>query len=193
MFAKAGIGPPASFDALMAPAAKIGAGDSTGFLTLNFDWLYWPLFAMNGVDLLTPDLKKTAFNTPEMAAECVDQLAKRTQGSGVNKISWTGRWVEPLGAFASGNVGMLHAHSAGVFLRQGPGTVDQRRYARRRRGAGILVDADASRLGDLQGLARTPIWPGPSSTTSRRPASQAARDGADAHPADSNTEVDKSC
>ena len=35
-------------------------GEKTGFLTLNFDWLYWPLFKMNGIDLLTPDMKKPA-------------------------------------------------------------------------------------------------------------------------------------
>ena len=29
----------------------------------------------------------------------------------IDKISWTGRWVEPNGAFAAGTVGMLHAHA----------------------------------------------------------------------------------
>ena len=123
MFAKAGLaGPPQSFDDILAFAQKMTSGEaSTGFLTLNFDWLYWPLFAMNGVQLVTPDLKKTAFNTPK-AAEALDKLAKATQSSAINKISWTGRWVEPNGAFGAGNVGMLHAHSPAYFFFKGQGS-----------------------------------------------------------------------
>lgn len=121
LFQKAGLsGPPETFDALLDSSAKIGTGDQTGFLTLNFDWLYWPLFAMNGVDLLTPDLKSTAFDTPKCAA-VLDRLAKATTTPAINKISWTGRWVEPLGAFASSTVGMLHAHSAAYFFLKGQG------------------------------------------------------------------------
>ncbi len=121
LFQKAGLtGPATSFDELLAHAAKIGSGgeDQTGFLTLNFDWLYWALFRMNGVELLTPDLKQVAFNTPQMA-EVTEKFAKATAGTAVNKISWTGRWIEPLGAFASGKVGMLNAHSAAYFFLKG--------------------------------------------------------------------------
>ena len=123
MFTKAGLaGPPQSFDEILAFAQKMTSGDaSSGFMTLNFDWLYWPLFAMNGVDLVTPDLKKTAFNMPK-AAEVLDKLAKATQSNAINKISWTGRWVEPNGAFGAGNVGMLHAHSPAYFFFKGQGS-----------------------------------------------------------------------
>jgi ABC-type glycerol-3-phosphate transport system substrate-binding protein len=123
LFQKAGIsGPPGSFDELLAQATKIGAGgdDQTGFLTLNFDWLYWALFRMNGVQLLTPDLKQPAFNTPAMI-DVLERFAKGTSGAAINKISWTGRWVEPLGAFASGQVGMLNAHSSAYFFLKGQG------------------------------------------------------------------------
>ena len=123
LFQKAGLpGPASSFDELLGHAEKIGAdgGDQTGFLTLNFDWLYWALFRLNGIELLTPDLKKTAFDTPQMA-EVTTRLAKATAGTAINKISWTGRWVEPLGAFASGKVGMLNAHSSAYFFLKGQG------------------------------------------------------------------------
>jgi ABC-type glycerol-3-phosphate transport system substrate-binding protein len=123
LFKKAGIEAPAtSFDELLTQAEKIGAGggDQTGFLTLNFDWLYWALFRMNDVELLTPDLKQPAFDTPKMI-ETLDRLAKGTAGTAINKISWTGRWVEPLGAFASGQVGMLNAHSSAYFFLKGQG------------------------------------------------------------------------
>ena len=123
LFQKAGVAAPASsFDELITQAERIGAGgnDQTGFLTLNFDWLYWALIRMNGVDLLTPDLKEPAFNTPAMA-ETIGRLAKATAGTGINKISWTGRWVEPLGAFASGQVGMLNAHAPAYFFLKGQG------------------------------------------------------------------------
>ena len=123
MFAKAGLsGPPKNFDEILAFAQKMTSGEaSSGFMTLNFDWLYWPLFAMNGVELVTPDLKKAVFNTPK-AIEVLDKLAKATQGNAINKIAWTGRWVEPNGAFGAGNIGMLHAHSPAYFFFKGQGS-----------------------------------------------------------------------
>lgn len=121
LFQQAGIaGAPGSFEDILAAADKIKGGDRTGFLTLNFDWLYWPLFAMNGVELLTPDLKKTAFNTPK-TVEVVEKLARASDSGAINKISWTGRWVEPNGAFGTGNVGMLHAHSPAYYFFKGQG------------------------------------------------------------------------
>src|SRR5262249_18797605 len=121
LFDKAGLeGPRKSFADLVGFSEKMAKGEKTGFLTLNFDWLYWPLFKMNGVELLSTDGKKAAFNTPP-AADALDKLAKATASGGVNKISWTGRWVEPNGAFASGTVGMLHAHSASYFFVKGQG------------------------------------------------------------------------
>jgi ABC-type glycerol-3-phosphate transport system substrate-binding protein len=124
LFQKAGLAEPAtSFDELIGHATKIGADgdDQTGFLTLNFDWLYWSLFRMNGIELLSPDMQKPEFDTTKMV-DVTDQLAKATAGSAINKISWTGRWVEPLGAFASGKVGMLNAHSSAYFFLKGQGT-----------------------------------------------------------------------
>jgi ABC-type glycerol-3-phosphate transport system substrate-binding protein len=121
MFKAAGIAePPKSFDELLAQAGKMAAGEKSGFLTANFDWLYWPLFAMNGVELVTPDLKKAAFNTPK-AVETLGKLAKATESGAINKIAWTGRWVEPNGAFASGTVGMLHIHAPAFFYVRGSG------------------------------------------------------------------------
>jgi len=121
MFQRAGLsGPPQSFDEILAFAGRMAQGDATGFLTLNFDWLFWPLFAMNDVQLLTPDLRRPAFNTPK-AIEVVEKLARASDTGAINKISWTGRWVEPNGAFAAGNVGMLHAHSPAYFFIRGQG------------------------------------------------------------------------
>ena len=101
---------PTSFDEMMTDAEKMSGPGKSGFMTLNFDWLYWPLFKMNGIDFATPDLKKAAFNTPEAVA-LVKRLADLTSKGVIDKISWTGRWVEPNGAFAAGTVGMLHAHA----------------------------------------------------------------------------------
>ncbi len=121
MFQRAGLsGPPQSFDDILSFAGRMAQGDATGFLTLNFDWLFWPLFAMNDVQLLTPDLRRPAFNTPK-AVEVVEKLARASESGAINKISWTGRWVEPNGAFAAGNVGMLHAHSPAYFFVKGQG------------------------------------------------------------------------
>jgi ABC-type glycerol-3-phosphate transport system substrate-binding protein len=121
MFKEAGLsGPPQSFDDILSFSGKMAKGEKTGFLTLNFDWLYWPLFKMNGIELLSPDGKKSAFNTPQAAA-VLDKLAKATDSGAINKISWTGRWVEPNGAFAGNTVGMLHAHSSSYFFVKGQG------------------------------------------------------------------------
>jgi ABC-type glycerol-3-phosphate transport system substrate-binding protein len=51
----------------------------------------------------------------------VEKLARASDSGAINKISWTGRWVEPNGAFAAGNVGMLHAHSPAYFFVRGQG------------------------------------------------------------------------
>lgn len=122
MFKEAGLtNPPTTFDQLMDYAAKMSKGEKSGFMTLNFDWLYWPIFAANGIDLVTPDLKKAAFNTPKAVA-LVEKLAKATKDGVINKISWTGRWVEPNGAFAAGTIGMLNAHAPAYlwFKSKGP-------------------------------------------------------------------------
>jgi ABC-type glycerol-3-phosphate transport system substrate-binding protein len=121
MMHEAGIArPPQSFDELLDAARKMTKGEKSGFVTLNFDWLYWPLLAMNGVELLTPDLKRAAFNTPA-AVRTVEALARATADGTINKVAWTGRWVEPNNAFASGTVGFYQAHSPAFFYVRGGG------------------------------------------------------------------------
>jgi putative chitobiose transport system substrate-binding protein len=120
-FAAAGlIAPPDSFDTLMAQAKKMGGGTNSGFLTLNFDWLYWPLYKVDGIDPFSPDLKHTAFDTEAMVS-LTGRLAEATKSGAIDPISWTGRWVEPLGAFASGRIGMLNAHSPAYYFIKGQG------------------------------------------------------------------------
>lgn len=88
---------------------KLTHGSVSGYLTLNFDWLYWPLFRMNGVEILNADGTKAAFNTPA-AVQTLKTLAELTASGAISKVSWTGRWVEPNGAFGAGNAAMLNAH-----------------------------------------------------------------------------------
>jgi ABC-type glycerol-3-phosphate transport system substrate-binding protein len=109
-------GPPNSFDAILDSARKVAATDEgrSGFITLNFDWLYWPLFAMNGVELLNEDMTEAAFNTPEML-DALTKLAEATTSGAINNISWTGRWVEPNNAFSTGDIGMYQGHGAALF------------------------------------------------------------------------------
>ena len=110
LFKEAGISePPKTMDELVAYAKKLTKGTVSGFLTLNFDWLYWPLFRANGVEILTPDGKKAAFNTPA-AVQTLKTLAELTASGVISKVSWTGRWAEPNGEFGAGNAAMLHAH-----------------------------------------------------------------------------------
>jgi ABC-type glycerol-3-phosphate transport system substrate-binding protein len=115
MLEEAGIdAAPTTFDELMAAADKMKGEGKSGFLTANFDWLYWPLFKMNGVDILNEDMSKAAFNTPEALAT-LTALAEATKSGAINNISWTGRWVEPNTAFASRNVGMYMAPNSALF------------------------------------------------------------------------------
>ncbi len=110
LFKEAGLSePPKTVDELLTYAKKLTKGTVSGFLTLNFDWLYWPLFRANGVEILTPDGKKAAFNTPA-AVETLKTLADLTASGVISKVSWTGRWAEPNGEFGAGNAAMLHAH-----------------------------------------------------------------------------------
>jgi ABC-type glycerol-3-phosphate transport system substrate-binding protein len=121
MFQEAGLsGPPQSFDEILEYAAEVSGGEKTGFMTLNFDWLYWPLFAMSGVELLNDDMTEAAFNTPQ-TLDVLTRLAEATKAGHINSISWTGRWVEPNNAFAAGTVGMHHAHSPAFFYIRGQG------------------------------------------------------------------------
>jgi ABC-type glycerol-3-phosphate transport system substrate-binding protein len=75
---------------------------------------------MNGVDLLSQDLKTATFKTAK-AEEVLAKLAAATKSGAINPISWTGRWVEPNEAFATGNVGMLQAHAPAFFWIKGKG------------------------------------------------------------------------
>ncbi|MEO8856007.1 MAG: extracellular solute-binding protein [Burkholderiaceae bacterium] len=105
---------PRSFDELMASAAKVKGAGKSGFLTTNFDWLYWPLFKMNGVEILDPTLHKAAFNTPA-GLSTLTKLSTATKSGVINNISWTGRWVEPNSAFAAGNVALYMAPTSALF------------------------------------------------------------------------------
>ena len=116
-------------------------GEKSGFVTLNFDWLYWPLFAMNGVELLTPDGKKAAFNTPAAVEDARGAGPRRPRSGAINKVSWTGRWVETNGAFASGTVGLYQAHAPAFF------------YVR---GGGKWVNADTLGVAQMPGGYATP-------------------------------------
>ena len=113
MFKEVGLAdPPGTMEDLYNYARKLTLDEAhSGFLTLNFDWHYWPLFRGYGVELLSSDGSKAAFNTPA-AVQAVTALAELTQSGAINKISWTGRWKEPNDAFAAGNIGMYLTNGA---------------------------------------------------------------------------------
>ena len=111
MFKEAGITrPPETFDELMSYAQRMTKNEKSGFMTINFDWIYWPLFRVNGVQLLTPDNKKAAFNTPA-AVKTLETLSKLTASGAITRISWTKRWAELNDAFAAGIIGMFNSNS----------------------------------------------------------------------------------
>ncbi len=107
---------PQNVDELVDYSYKISAlsPETTGYLTLNFDWLYWPIFAASGVEFLAKDGKSAAFNTPKMVA-LLKKLGKATADGAINKLSWTGRWAENNSAFRSGSVGMYLGHGGAYY------------------------------------------------------------------------------
>ena len=113
MFREVGLSdPPETMEELYTYARKLTIDQAhSGFLTLNFDWHYWPLLRGYGVELLSSDSRKAAFNTPA-AVQAVTALAELTQSGAIDKNSWTGRWKEPNDAFAAGNIGMYLTNGA---------------------------------------------------------------------------------
>ncbi len=110
-FKAAGIsGPPKTWDEFMDYVARTTdpSKQQVGFISLNFDWAFWPMLATNGIELLNEDMTKAAFNTPKMK-EVVTALADATAKGQISKTSWTGRWVEPNGEFADGRDAMYLA------------------------------------------------------------------------------------
>jgi hypothetical protein len=152
MFKEAGLsGPPQTFDQVMEYASKMAGGEKTGLVTLNFDWLFWPLFAANKIDLLSPDMKRAVFNTPQ-AQELVARLAKATE---------TGRHQQgvldrPLGREQRCLRGRERGHAprpfAGLLLHPRPGQVGQSGHPRCRALPRRLVDAQLARARHLEGL-----------------------------------------
>jgi len=114
-FAEVGIeGPPTNFTELMDDASKLAVNGRAGYVGLNFDWMYWPLFASEGVELLNEDGTKAAFNTPQAGA-VLKTLTEKTESGAIHKAAWTGRFFEIIDPFVEGNVSMLYGHSP-VFL-----------------------------------------------------------------------------
>ena len=142
MFQKAGLsGPPQSFDELLDAAQKMTGGDASGFLTLNFDWLYWPLYAMNGVDL--------PHQGPEEAGLQHGRRRPRDRAAGPGDAKRGDQQDLLDGALGRAERRVRrrqrrHAARpfAGLFLRQGAGQLGHARDARRRAHAGRLRDPE---------------------------------------------------
>lgn len=103
-------GPPETLEELLEYTQTIHDGGDAGFITLNFDWLYWPLFRAAGVEILNDSKTRAAFNTPA-AVEVLEQLAALTRNGAIPEVAWTGRWAEPNSAFGAGGIGMHHGHT----------------------------------------------------------------------------------
>ncbi|MFW5728831.1 MAG: ABC transporter substrate-binding protein [Spirochaetota bacterium] len=103
-------GAPETLEELLEYTRTIHENGDAGFISLNFDWLYWPLFRAAGVEILNDDQTAAAFNTPA-AVEVLEQLAELTESGAIPEVAWTGRWAEPNGAFGAGGIGMHHGHT----------------------------------------------------------------------------------
>lgn len=142
MLAEAGIdSPPETFEELIADAQTLTKDGKTGFISLNFDWMYWPLFAANGVELLNEDGTEAAFNTPA-AVEALQTLAEATASGAIDKTTWSGRWFEIIDPFVEGQVAMLHAHAPAFLWLEGRGQE--------------WVDNDTLGMADFPGHIATP-------------------------------------
>ena len=120
-FKEAGIArPPASFDEILAAADKIKGGEDRA----SDAQLRLAVLAADADERRRPaDARPQEgdLQHAEGGRGARPGSPRRRRAARINKISWTGRWVEPNDAFATGNVGMLHAHSPAFFLIKGRG------------------------------------------------------------------------
>lgn len=114
LFEEVGLsGPPETLQEFETYVETLDEAGYGGFITLNFDWLYWPVFRAAGVEILNDAGTAAAFNTPEAVA-VLENLAEYTQSGAIPEVAWTGRWTEPNGAFGAGEIGMHHAHTTAI-------------------------------------------------------------------------------
>ena len=89
-------------------------------------------------------MKKAAFNTPAGAEGAGRSSPRPPPTAPINKVSWTGRWVEPNDAFASGTSAC---------------TRPTRRPSSTSRGTGKWVNADTLGVAQCPGGWATPEHP----------------------------------
>jgi len=116
-FDEAGIDPPTvsepytTAEYFDAATSVVDNSDAEFGLTLHrFDYMFWPFFWSEGVDVLDDD-SNPAFNTSR-AAEIVGRLRDLTDDGVIPELTWTQRYTPQNEQFGAGNTGMFMTHAA---------------------------------------------------------------------------------
>lgn len=93
------------------------SGAEFGLTFIRFDFLLWPWFQSEGVDVLNDDNTEAAFNT-SMTVELLERFRQLTSDGVLPEVSWTGDWQPAAEQFGSGNTGMYFGSGSALRLIQ---------------------------------------------------------------------------
>lgn len=84
-----------------------------GLTMHRFDYMFWPFFWSEGVDVLTDDESEAAFNT-SAAVDVLGRFRDLTDDGVIPELTWTQRWEPQNQQFGAGNTGMIMSQQAAL-------------------------------------------------------------------------------
>jgi len=94
--------------------AVVDNSDAEFGLTMHrFDYMFWPFFWSEGVDVLNEDDSAPAFNT-DRAVEILGRFRDLTDDGVIPELTWTQRWEPQNQQFGAGNTAMFMSQQAAL-------------------------------------------------------------------------------
>ncbi|WP_247004319.1 extracellular solute-binding protein [Halosolutus gelatinilyticus] len=96
------------------------SGAEFGLTFIRFDYLLWPWFKSEGVDVLTDDNSEAAFNT-STTVELLERFRQLTDDGVLPEVTWTGEWQPAAEQFGAGDTGIYFGSGSALRLIQNMG------------------------------------------------------------------------
>ncbi|WP_121743272.1 extracellular solute-binding protein [Natronorubrum halophilum] len=93
------------------------SGAEFGLTFIRFDFLLWPWFQAEGIDVLNDDNSEATFNT-SATVELLERFQQLTSDGVIPEVTWTGEWDPQAEQFGSGNTGMYFGSGSALRLIQ---------------------------------------------------------------------------
>jgi len=93
------------------------SGAEFGLTFIRFDYLLWPWFKSEGIDVLNDDNSQAAFNTSR-TVELLERFRQLTADGVLPEVTWTGEWEPAAEQFGAGNTGMYFGSGSALRLIQ---------------------------------------------------------------------------